>query len=147
VTWVSEHPKQFSGALLSATSLGLLAWLAYRGSSSEPPNTSQAALLAFASAVLQLAATWMFSQSGKPDDAVVRLASQHLVDMRNDAIEAEQAAEAAFKSSAPGDAHDVLGRLSVQVSTLRKGVEQQGRHWAVFHPTARKLLEGEQTDE
>lgn len=132
---------------MSATSLGLLAWLAYRGSSSEPPNTSQAALLAFASGVLQLIATWLFSQSGKPDDGVVRLAAHHLVDMRDEAVEAEEAAEEAFNSSLAGDAHDVLGRLSVQISNLRKGVEQQGRHWAVFHPTARQLLKGDSTDE
>jgi len=143
--WTQEqftvHPKRTFASVLSVASLGALAWLAIAGSSDSPPSAAVAGLVAFVGSVVQLAAAWLFAESGKPPKGVVLLAMDQLSGLRDTAISAETHAEAAFEKAPAGEVRDALGKLGVETSHIRSEVERAGRHWAVFDEYARRELE------
>jgi hypothetical protein len=131
----SLNGRRWLAVACVAVGLILTVALGVWAAGSKPPNGAQSALLVVLSGLFQLGAANYFYRAGRADPPFVRQVVRQLSALVARARSAERLAELTFDSGTGAQMKQTVGRLSVELSYLREGLELTIPAWQEVNPS------------
>lgn len=121
---------------MTALSIGIVGYLAYKSSSPLPPTAAQATLLGLLSGIFQVWAGAIGASTGRADPNFVKSAVTRLTSIGVKAQAAEVTVQTAYESNDPITWQQALGKVSVTTSYLQEEIRGAVQDWKNLHPDA-----------
>ena len=150
---MSRSLRPVSKVAVGAVFFGLVAfcfvaYLAYRGTDTKnPPDTREVIVLAAFSAVAQVVASYMWSQSGKAHPSHARSAVRRLGRAQLRTLRLSEAALVAYEEGTSNERRLQLGVLTSGLDSLAEDLEDAISDWREFHKRALEELENDEEEE
>lgn len=127
----------FGAAFFGLVAFAFVGYLAYRGvDTKNPPDRREVIVLAAFSAVAQVVASYMWSQSGKAHPSHARSAVRRLGRAQLRAVGFSEASLLAYEGGSDEERRLQLGVLTAGLDSLAEDLEDAIEDWREFHRRA-----------